>query len=90
MADAQEKRREYARTYYAKHRERLKDRYKQYREANKERAKHLRHERWLIARYIPVEIQQEILFGSIEGASTPQPDSLLQSIPIESEEHIDI
>lgn len=88
-ADAQEKRRAYARTYYQKHREQLKDRYKLYREANKERAKELRHERWLIARYIPPEVQNEILHGDWL-ALTPQSCSLDQSSPAESEGCIDI
>lgn len=58
-----EKRRQYQRAYYRKHKDKLKDRYKSYREKHAEREKQLRHERWLIARYIPPEVQQEILYG---------------------------
>ncbi|MBH1980660.1 hypothetical protein I8H89_04025 [Candidatus Saccharibacteria bacterium] len=85
-----EKRRQYQRAYYRKHKDKLKDRYKSYREKHAEREKQLRHERWLIARYIPPEVQQEILYGEWLGSCQPLSDILALSSPAESVECIDI
>lgn len=90
MEAAQDKRRQYAKTYYEKHKETLKGRYKSYRETHKERDKQLRQERWLINRYIPVEIQREILEGDwLEASAAPQ-DSPALSTPGEPVAYNDI
>lgn len=78
------KRREYAHNYYQKHKQELQVKHREYRAANIERAKMLRHERWLIRRYIPEEVQRAILYDDIQTHQLHNGPQTSQSEPVDS------